>query len=147
VNDDTRVVMALAALGLLMIGVVIWLLFQISRRSRPVFEARTPKPVAKAPEKATRKRKRGELVVNGEHFGFDYSNMDEPEVVRLVELIKHSLSLLGETQYADIVASRAKETEGLMKQLRYTARFEAGELDRMIGIFRDYAKEIQGSKG
>ncbi len=145
--DDTRVVIALVGLGLLMVAVVIWLMFQMRKRSHdtPHRAAPTPAPAPVAAKK--RGRKRGELIVAGEHFGFDYSDRDEAEVVRLIELIKHSLSLLGETQHADIVASRAKETETLMKQLRHSARFEPGGLDEMLQLFRRYAKEVQGSKG
>ena len=147
-TDETFVVIALAGLGILLVAVVIWLLLMVRGRSGqwPVSSAETTAPASK-PDQPKRKKKRGLLVVCGERFEFDYNSADEPEVVRLVELIKHSLVLLDESQYADIVASRAKETQTLMKQLRHNTRFEPGDLERMIKIFTDYAKELQGSKG
>lgn len=92
-------------------------------------------------------RKRGVLIVAGQRYEFFYDPKEEEEVVRLMELIKHSLLLLKETKYPDIIASRAKEGEALMKRLPSLTSLDAGQMQQMIERFREYAQSLQGANG
>lgn len=142
--SENALVLALMIVGVLLIAAVLMLLFQFRHRfglqeSSLIGEV---SPVAKAARPVPDGRKRGVLIVAGRRFEFFYKPAEEDEVVRLMELIKHSLALLKETQYPDIIASRAKECETLMKRLPSHTSLDGIQVQEMLDTFRQYVSTL-----
>ncbi|GHS86727.1 hypothetical protein FACS189487_01530 [Campylobacterota bacterium] len=89
--------------------------------------------------------KKGALIVAGKTFEFEYDEQSEQEARKLLDLIKHSLALLKETKYADIVNSRARECEALIKKLKTCTKLDELAIGEITSHFREYAAQLASS--
>lgn len=138
--NETVLLLAVVIFGLLLAVAMVILVMQLRHR----FELEEKKPAAKPQPKQPLKSdlKRAVIIVNGEEFEIFYKPSDEKEVIRLTELIKHSLSLLKETKYKDIIASRSKECETLIKQLPKVTTLKQSELNRILEQLREFVNSL-----
>lgn len=137
--NETVLLIAVLIFGALLIIGMILLVLQL--RHRFVLEE-TKRPQSKPSSKPKNTDKKVILLVNSREFEVFYKEKDGSEVTRLTELIKYSLTLLKDTKYPDIIASRAKETESLIKQLPKITTLSAKDLNEILSEFREFVASI-----
>lgn len=137
--NETVLLIAVLIFGALLIIGMILLVLQL--RHRFVLEE-TKRPQSKPSSKPKSIDKKVILLVNSREFEVFYKEKDGSEVTRLTELIKYSLTLLKDTKYPDIIASRAKETESLIKQLPKITTLSAKDLNEILSEFREFVASI-----
>ncbi|MDR2638876.1 MAG: hypothetical protein LBC09_03445 [Helicobacteraceae bacterium] len=153
--ETTALSFLLIALGATLIVAVIAILWQLKYRFGGAQEPQEPldsydRPAAKTAEAkraAVNARKAGALVVAGKRFIFDYKQTNEIEVKRVLDLIKGSLALLKESKYPDVVSSRARECEGLIKKLKGITSLDEGAIGEIVDRFKQYAQKLANSLG
>ncbi|GHV03376.1 hypothetical protein AGMMS50229_02340 [Campylobacterota bacterium] len=147
--NDGVVAVALLALGGLLIASVVVILLHVKRKAQENEElaelAKATTVAPKAAPKAKSNRKNGLLVINNRRFEFSFKREEEDDVGRLMGLIKHSLSLLKETKYKDIIASRAKECETLIKQLDKLTDLDKMAMQEILDCFKEYANGLKAA--
>lgn len=137
--NETVLLIAVLIFGALLIIGMILLVLQL--RHRFVLEE-TKRPQSKPSSKPKSIDKKVILLVNSREFEVFYKEKDGSEVTRLTELIKYSLTLLKDTKYPDIIASRAKETESLIRQLPKITTLSAKDLNEILSEFREFVASI-----
>ena len=139
--NETVLLLAVLIFGVLLVGAMVILVMQLRHR----FALEEKKPAlkeAKKPAKAKTDLKKAVLIVNSEEFEIYYKPENQDDVIRLTELIKHSLALLKETKYRDIIASRAKECETLIKQLPKFTSLNRSELDLILEQLKEFVDSL-----
>jgi len=128
----------LIVLGLLLIGVVAFLAFSLRRPSIHEREV-APSSGVKEEEEKESIRHTGVITINEERFEFEYDGREKEEVKRLVELIRKSIVLAGESRYEDIVNSRIGELRGLLKKLGERSTLDSMQQEEMQALVREGA--------
>lgn len=139
--NETVLLLAVLIFGVLLVGAMVILVMQLRHR----FALEEKKPAlkeVKKPIKAKTDLKKAVLIVNSEEFEIYYKPENQDDVIRLTELIKHSLALLKETKYRDIIASRAKECETLIKQLPKFTSLNRSELDLILEQLKEFVDSL-----
>ncbi|MDR3163277.1 MAG: hypothetical protein LBT81_05420 [Helicobacteraceae bacterium] len=143
-DGNNALLIAVALLGLFLIVSVVMITVQTRRNSA----APEGKAAVAASEKTLPKgksgRKSGVLIVAGRRFSFNYKERDDESVTRLLDLIKHSLQLIKESKYKEVIASRVAECEALLKKLGGVITFsEGGSMDDILDHFASYVKTLK----
>jgi len=130
--------LTLIVLGILLVGVVVFLAFSLRRPPIAVLSAEpaADKSVEKPKARVTHL---GVITINEVRFEFDYEEADQEEVKRLVDLIRKSIVLAGESRYEDIVNSRISELRGLLKKLGERSTLDAYQQQEMQELVRSRA--------
>ncbi|MDR1911012.1 MAG: hypothetical protein LBQ52_01520 [Helicobacteraceae bacterium] len=143
--NETYLSLLLIALSLALIAMFIAVLWQLRSRfgaERRALEEYSPAPIKQEPKTVKSSRKRGTIVIARARYEFDYNVADEESVKKLLDLIKSSLALLKESKYPDIIASRARECEALIKRLKEHTNLRGAAIAEIVERFRRYASNI-----
>ncbi|MDR2152791.1 MAG: hypothetical protein LBO72_08220 [Helicobacteraceae bacterium] len=150
---EANLTLLLIAVGAMLIVTVVVILWQLKSRfglkQEPQESTKTSDrvqtPIKTAKSEAPKRRESGELIVAGKRFTFEYEKAREGEAKRALELIKTSLALLKESKYADIVSSRARECETLIKKLKGVTSLDEIAIGEIVERFREYAENLSNS--
>ncbi|MDR1450949.1 MAG: hypothetical protein LBI57_01250 [Helicobacteraceae bacterium] len=149
--DETLLPTLLIAFSVALICAVIVIVWQLGSRFNVDRKSETKRGRDQANAEDEQKpdtsslRKSGTLVVAGKRFQFNYDAADSADVKRLLDLIKTSLALLKESKYPDIVSSRARECEGLIKKLRGVTSLNSIAIGEISDRFRAYVEDLSAS--
>ncbi|MDR3347178.1 MAG: hypothetical protein LBN32_01050 [Helicobacteraceae bacterium] len=144
--NDSLLALTIAILCALLLMSIVIILMHLKSKAAFGAEAQEGAPNAqRATSKKARGNKNGKLIVGDREFEFSYSVINSDDVKRQIGLIKHSLALLKESKYPDIIASRAKECEALISKLDTITTLNKSAIDDILANLKAHVNSLRAA--